>query len=318
MNKQAPVIDDGNAGPGVAENMMSGLVRVEGDASQYAGATGHGGLLVIEGQCRLALRHLDEGYRHRRERQRSAIMSAFMAQARQSGRSRRRGRSAGRLALRGAALRARRGQEPRRRLHRERDCATSIRQLLGLLVEQAGVTGRVSDEFSRYGSARKLYNFHIDNAELIEEPTSSGHCDHTPPRKSATFDRLPLPKSAALRRRASTTSAAAARNARCRISTICCFLAHRCRAIRSKAIGSAAIRASCSGRALRRSPIELAIPITIAGMSFGALSAQAKEALGRGATAAGTSTTTGDGGMTRRSAANRRSSSINICPRATA
>jgi len=45
-------------------------------------------------------------------------------------------------------------------------------------------------------------------------------------------------------------------------------------------------------------PIRLKIPITIAGMSFGALSAQAKEALGRGATAAGTSTTTGDGGMT--------------------
>src|SRR5438093_5746110 len=45
-------------------------------------------------------------------------------------------------------------------------------------------------------------------------------------------------------------------------------------------------------------PIELRIPITIAGMSFGALSAPAKEALGRGATEAGTSTTTGDGGMT--------------------
>ena len=45
-------------------------------------------------------------------------------------------------------------------------------------------------------------------------------------------------------------------------------------------------------------PITLKIPITIAGMSFGSLSAQAKEALGRGATLAGTSTTTGDGGMT--------------------
>ena len=45
-------------------------------------------------------------------------------------------------------------------------------------------------------------------------------------------------------------------------------------------------------------PIKLDIPITIAGMSFGALSGTAKEALGRGATAAGTSTTTGDGGMT--------------------
>jgi glutamate synthase domain-containing protein 2 len=45
-------------------------------------------------------------------------------------------------------------------------------------------------------------------------------------------------------------------------------------------------------------PIELKIPITIAGMSFGSLSPQAKEALGRGASAMGTSTTTGDGGMT--------------------
>ncbi|WP_421707242.1 FMN-binding glutamate synthase family protein [Algihabitans sp.] len=45
-------------------------------------------------------------------------------------------------------------------------------------------------------------------------------------------------------------------------------------------------------------PLHLQIPITIAGMSFGSLSANAKEALGRGASAAGTSTTTGDGGMT--------------------
>jgi len=45
-------------------------------------------------------------------------------------------------------------------------------------------------------------------------------------------------------------------------------------------------------------PIELDIPITIAGMSFGALSANVKEAIGLAATAAGTSTTTGDGGMT--------------------
>ncbi len=52
------------------------------------------------------------------------------------------------------------------------------------------------------------------------------------------------------------------------------------------------------GTRFARKPIELKIPITIAGMSFGALSGNAKEALGRGATAAGTSTTTGDGGMT--------------------
>jgi len=52
------------------------------------------------------------------------------------------------------------------------------------------------------------------------------------------------------------------------------------------------------GTRYARKPIQLKIPITIAGMSFGSLSAQAKEALGRGATAMGTSTTTGDGGMT--------------------
>ena len=52
------------------------------------------------------------------------------------------------------------------------------------------------------------------------------------------------------------------------------------------------------GTRFAKTPIELDIPITIAGMSFGALSGQAKEALGRGASSAGTSTTTGDGGMT--------------------
>ena len=52
------------------------------------------------------------------------------------------------------------------------------------------------------------------------------------------------------------------------------------------------------GDRFAKKPITLDIPITIAGMSFGALSAQAKEALGRGASQMGTSTTTGDGGMT--------------------
>jgi glutamate synthase domain-containing protein 2 len=52
------------------------------------------------------------------------------------------------------------------------------------------------------------------------------------------------------------------------------------------------------GARFAKKPIHLRIPVTIAGMSFGALSAQAKEALGRGASAMGTSTTTGDGGMT--------------------
>ncbi|RBO84161.1 FMN-binding glutamate synthase family protein [Marinomonas aquiplantarum] len=52
------------------------------------------------------------------------------------------------------------------------------------------------------------------------------------------------------------------------------------------------------GDRFAKKPIKLDIPVTIAGMSFGALSANAKEALGRGASMVGTSTTTGDGGMT--------------------
>ncbi len=52
------------------------------------------------------------------------------------------------------------------------------------------------------------------------------------------------------------------------------------------------------GTRFAQKPIKLDIPVTIAGMSFGALSGPAKESLGRGATLAGTSTTTGDGGMT--------------------
>jgi glutamate synthase domain-containing protein 2 len=52
------------------------------------------------------------------------------------------------------------------------------------------------------------------------------------------------------------------------------------------------------GSRFAKKPIELAIPITIAGMSFGSLSANVKQALGMAATEVGTSTTTGDGGMT--------------------
>ena len=49
MNKLATVHVHGNAGTGLAENMMSGTVVVDGNASQSAGATGHGGLLVVHG-----------------------------------------------------------------------------------------------------------------------------------------------------------------------------------------------------------------------------------------------------------------------------
>lgn len=53
MNQLATVVIHGNAGPGVAENMMSGRVEVQGFASGGAGASAHGGLLVIRGDCGL-------------------------------------------------------------------------------------------------------------------------------------------------------------------------------------------------------------------------------------------------------------------------
>ena len=53
----------GHTGQGVAENMMSGTVRVKGNASSAAGATAHGGLLIIEGdagsRCGISMKGVD-------------------------------------------------------------------------------------------------------------------------------------------------------------------------------------------------------------------------------------------------------------------
>jgi methylamine---glutamate N-methyltransferase subunit B len=63
MNKEATVVVHGNAGPGLAENMMSGRVEVSGFASGGAGASAHGGLLVIRGdaglRCGISLKGAD-------------------------------------------------------------------------------------------------------------------------------------------------------------------------------------------------------------------------------------------------------------------
>ena len=63
MNQHATVNIAGNAGPGVAENMMSGRVTVRGFASVSAGASAHGGLLVIQGdaglRCGISLKGAD-------------------------------------------------------------------------------------------------------------------------------------------------------------------------------------------------------------------------------------------------------------------
>jgi methylamine---glutamate N-methyltransferase subunit C len=122
---------------------------------------------------------------------------------------------------------------------------------------------------------------------------------HTPPRKSATFD----DRAIAEIRRAATTGIYDIRGfgAKRKLPHFDDLLFLGASISRYPLEG---YREKCAtdvtiGGRFARKPITLKIPITIAGMSFGSLSAPAKEALGRGASAAGTSTTTGDGGMTR-------------------
>ena len=161
MNQEASLTIHGNAGPGLAENMMSGMVRVTGNASQYAGATGHGGLLVIEGdassRCGISMKGIDivvgGSVGH---------MSAFMAQA-------------GRLVVLGDA-----GADFGDSLYEARlyvrgevkslgaDCIekpllTEHLEELGRLLQAAGMDADPLT-FRRYGSARRLYNFQIDDA----------------------------------------------------------------------------------------------------------------------------------------------------------
>ncbi len=103
MNKRATVRVHGNAGTGLAENMMSGTVVVDGNASQAAGATGRGGLLVVHGdagaRCGISMKGIDIVV-SRLDRPHERVHGA----ARLPRRLRRRGRGARRLDLRGAHL----------------------------------------------------------------------------------------------------------------------------------------------------------------------------------------------------------------------
>ena len=127
---------------------------------------------------------------------------------------------------------------------------------------------------------------------------TSGHPPQTPPRFSATFD----PYTLAEIRRAAATGIYDIRGggAKRKLPHFDDLLFLGASISRYPLEG---YREKCGtdvelGGRFAKKPLHIKIPITIAGMSFGALSAQAKEALGRGASAAGTSTTTGDGGMT--------------------
>ncbi|MEM1343626.1 MAG: protein glxC [Pseudomonadota bacterium] len=167
MNQRAQITIHGNAGTGVAENMMSGTVRVRGNASQSAGATAHGGLLVIEGhasaRCGISMKGVDivvgGSVGH---------MAAFMGQA-------------GRMVVLGDA-----GEGFGDSLYEARlyvrgtvaalgaDCiAKEMREEhhseLAQLLTRAGLDADPS-AFTRYGSARRLYNFEIDDPNAPEEP----------------------------------------------------------------------------------------------------------------------------------------------------
>jgi len=163
MNKEATITVHGSAGPGVAENMMSGEVRIKGDASQYAGATGRGGMLVIEGnassRCGISMKGIDIVVRGN-----IGHMSAFMAQS-------------GNLVVCGDAGDALGDSIYEARLFVrgkvkslgadciEKEMRAEHIELLADLLARAGIQDVGPSEFKRYGSARKLYNFNIDNAD---------------------------------------------------------------------------------------------------------------------------------------------------------
>jgi glutamate synthase domain-containing protein 3 len=163
MNQRATVIVHGNVATGVAENMMSGRVHVRGDASQSAGASAHGGLLLIDGnaaaRCAISLKGADVVVRGS-----VGHLSAFMAQAGTLVVCGDAGESLGdsiyeaRLYVRGrvASLGADCIEKPLRERHRA--------ELFAKLAA-GGFAGQVDvGEFRRYGSARRLYNFHVDHA----------------------------------------------------------------------------------------------------------------------------------------------------------
>ena len=182
MNKQARVTVAGNAGPGLAENIMSGSVRISGNASQSAGATGHGGLIVIEGnasaRCGISMKGVtivvggNVGH-----------MSAFMAQAGDLVVLGDAGHDLGdsiyeaRLFVRGsvASLGADCIRKDMRPEHHE------------FLARTLATTGLDADptDFNRYGSARRLYNFKVDDVDAASRPpppsAQAPHPAHTTP-----------------------------------------------------------------------------------------------------------------------------------------
>ncbi|MEO9684427.1 MAG: protein GlxC [Tateyamaria sp.] len=161
MNQQATVNIHGSAGPGTGENIMSGKIVIEGDASQYLGATGHGGLIVVKGnassRCGISMKGVNIVVQGN-----IGHMSAFMGQS-------------GNLVVCGDAGDALgdscyeaqffvRGTVKSLGADCEKkEMRAEHLTLLQDLLNEAEIDAQPS-EFTRYGSARTLYNFDVDNA----------------------------------------------------------------------------------------------------------------------------------------------------------
>jgi methylamine---glutamate N-methyltransferase subunit B len=162
MNQRASVRVHGNCGVGVAENMMSGSVVVHGDASQSAGASARGGLLSIHGRasarCAISLKGGDVVVRGS-----IGHMGAFMAQR-------------GRLVVCGDAGEALGDSLYEARIYvrgrvaglgadcMERPLEESRRAELAELLARAEIGDAEPGDFRLYESARRLYNFDVDDA----------------------------------------------------------------------------------------------------------------------------------------------------------
>src|SRR3984957_14121380 len=162
MNKKATIVVNGSAGQGVAENMMSGRVHVKGDASQAAGATGRGGLLVIDGnasaRCGISMKGIDIVVKGS-----VGHLSAFMAQAGNLVVLQDAGEALG-DSIYEAQLFVRGKVQSLGVDCVEKPLADEQKQELRRLLDAAGINGTVDvGEFRRYGSARKLYFFPIEN-----------------------------------------------------------------------------------------------------------------------------------------------------------
>jgi methylamine---glutamate N-methyltransferase subunit B len=163
MNKRANMIVHGNVGWGVAENMMSGTVRVRGYASESAGASGHGGTLIIEGdaslRCGISLKGLDIVVGGK-----VGNFSAFMAQAGTLVVCGDAGHALG-DSLYEAVIYVRGAIKSLGADAREESMAPADYEKLATLLEQARFDFDPR-EFKRIASAKSLYNW---NAEANQE-----------------------------------------------------------------------------------------------------------------------------------------------------